>query len=149
MNTLNLQIITSDQNCDKNAMESNYLEIMIEKATQVLSFSHTPFFGFPVSACIMTPDKQLFVGCNFENASFPLSVCAETSAIANMISAGHKNIQEILILNNKAELCSPCGGCRQQIFEFSTKDTLIHLYGNGILKKTLKVEDLLPYPFHF
>jgi cytidine deaminase len=142
-------MIIEGQKVDRNTVKTACLEMMIVKAKKALSFCYVPVFGFPVSACIMTPDRQLFVGCNFENASFPLSICAETSAIANMISAGYKKIQEIVILNDKSELCSPCGGCRQQIFEFSTVDTLVHLYGNDTLKKTLKIEDLLPYPFRF
>lgn len=129
-------------------MMYSYLNEMVNKAAQALDFSYVPVSNFRVSACILTEHNRMIVGCNFENASFPLSVCAETSAIANMISSGSRSIRAILIMNNEAELCSPCGGCRQQIFEFSQKDTLIHLYGNGQLKKTLTMEELLPCPFH-
>lgn len=109
--------------------------------------SHTPYSKFPVGAAIRAEDGSIFAGCNIENASFPEGWCAETSAIAHMVTAGQKRISEILVVAEKMERCTPCGGCRQRIAEFADGKTRIHLCDDNGVVDTLTIADLLPSGF--
>lgn len=126
------------------------LSTMIEKAIQVMKNAYVPYSHFPVGACLRTTENQLFCGCNFENASFSISLCAERAAIASMISHGQQKIADIVIVSEKKEICPPCGACRQVIAEFATPDTKIYLINKkGDIKQTLTIDELLPYTFKF
>lgn len=101
---------------------------MLEAAKQILPNAYAPYSHFPVAACVRTTDGTLFVGCNVENAAFPLSLCAEASAISALFTHGHKEVAEALILVPGNTLCSPCGACRQRLLECTTiHDISIHL----------------------
>jgi len=121
---------------------------MFEQAKLALSNAYTPYANFPVGACIRTINGQLFAGCNAENASYSLTLCAESSAIGKMISSlGQQSIAEILIVIPGDQLCPPCGACRQRLHEFATDDTLVHLCTLAGKHKMIKLAELLPYPF--
>jgi cytidine deaminase len=110
--------------------------------------AYAPYSHFQVGACILTTNGQLFVGCNYENASYSITNCAEASAIGNMISAGEKSIQEIVIIGGSDVPCTPCGACRQNIREFATPETIVHMFNkNGDKHLTMKLEELLPNSF--
>lgn len=125
----------------------NSVELMIKRASNSLEHAYAPYSKFQVAACIQSEDGQLFTGVNVENASYGLTTCAESSAICQMISAGQKTIKDIVILNGLSTLCSPCGACRQKIFEFSTTHTQIHLCSHEKILKTLSIDELLPLAF--
>lgn len=121
---------------------------MLEKAKTVMMNAYAPYSHFLVGSCIRTSLNQFYVGCNYENASYALTQCAEASAIGSMISAGEKQIAEIVIIGSSQQPCVPCGACRQRIREFAEPDILIHLYGDGgrtHMTKTLG--ELLPFSF--
>ena len=121
---------------------------MLEKARQACTNSYCVYSKFPVGACIRSNTGEFYQGCNVENASYALTICAEASAIANMINSGCKQIKEIFVFSNLASQCSPCGGCRQLIHEFSSDNTKIHLCdSDGSNIKTFSIADLLPKPF--
>lgn len=129
-------------------MSSNYLSEMVQKAKAAMRYAYVPVSQFPVGACLRTRDNTFFAGCNLENASYSLTICAESSAIASMVAAGHRQISEIVVMAEKIDLCSPCGACRQRINEFATPETLIHLCTKkGVLKQSLTMEQLLPLAF--
>ena len=109
--------------------------------------AYVPYSGFKVGVCIRSANDKLFIGSNVENAAYPQSQCAEASAIGSMITSGEKIIKEILIIGGNEELCTPCGGCRQRLNEFSSNQTVIYLCNSNGLLKTLKLIDLLPYSF--
>ncbi len=109
--------------------------------------AYCPYSKFSVGAAILSSDGQIFSGCNVENVAYPEGTCAETGAISAMINGGGKHISEILILGSGENLLTPCGGCRQRIKEFSDENTLIHLADLTGIKKTLKLNELLPYAF--
>ncbi len=120
---------------------------LLQLAQATLLHAYCPYSHFPVAACIRTVSNDIFTGCNIENAAYPLSCCAELNAIGNMVSAGHRQIQQILILTDKASFCSPCGGCRQQIAEFSNEKTEIFLCNIAGQCTELYIQDLLPHTF--
>ncbi|AHE67325.1 cytidine deaminase [Legionella oakridgensis] len=121
---------------------------MINKAHQALSHSYAPYSGYSVSSCLCSEEEILFTGVNVENSSYGLTLCAETSAIMQMVAAGKRQIKDIVVLSKDNALCSPCGACRQRIYEFSTPETRIHLCNQDTVLKTLTIDELLPLAFN-
>ena len=116
-------------------------------ALEAATHAHAPYSDFPVGAAIRTVDGRTYAGCNVENASYPEGWCAETSAIAHMVMDGGGKIAEVAVLGLKANLCTPCGGCRQRLAEFGTAETKVHLCNADGLVETVTLGDLLPNSF--
>jgi cytidine deaminase len=89
----------------------------------------------------------VYAGCNVENAAYPQGWCAETSAIAAMVTAGERELVEILTVANGDSLATSCGGCRQKIREFAAPDALIHAAGPDGVRRTFTLDELLPHSF--
>jgi cytidine deaminase len=100
-----------------------------------------------VGAALLTTKGQLFTGCNVENASYGMTNCAERSAIFSAVSqiGPEWEIRAIAIVNDHDAPCSPCGACRQVIYEFGPKATVYFLSSKGW--KKLLITDLLPEGF--
>lgn len=95
-------------------MDNKKIKKLIEQAQEVQQHSHSPYSDFKVGAAVLTESGDIFAGCNVESAAYPLSQCAEASAIGNMVSHGHKRIHSIVVASQNDEFCFPCGGCRQK-----------------------------------
>ena len=128
-------------------MVSENFEKLFEAAKLVREKAHVPYSNFKVGAAFLTEDNSIVVGCNVENAAYPQSQCAEASAIGNLISLGHKKIVEIVVIGSGNKLCSPCGGCRQRLREFSKLDVPIHMCNVDGHIKTSTLGELLPDSF--
>jgi len=98
--------------------------ILLKKAQEASQNAYAPYSDFQVGACVLAKSGNTYVGCNMENASYGLTVCAERNALANAIVNGEKEIIAIAIFSPKMKNCFPCGACRQVIFEFQ-KDNQI------------------------
>lgn len=122
---------------------------MISKAHAALAHSYAPYSKFKVACCIRTDKDNLYTGINVENSSYGLTLCAETSAIAAMVTAGEHHIKSLVVLAGTNELCSPCGGCRQRIYEFSAPDTMIHLCNKDSILRSVSIQEILPLAFDF
>ena len=109
--------------------------------------AHVPYSKYPVGAAVRAASGRVFVGCNVENAAYPQGMCAEASAIAAMVSAGEREIVEILTVADSKDLATSCGGCRQKIREFGGPDTLIHAAGPEGVRRTFTLDELLPCSF--
>ncbi|TAA57554.1 cytidine deaminase [Shinella sp. JR1-6] len=120
---------------------------LFEAARAAMAFAHAPYSKFPVGAAIRAEDGKIYAGANIENLSFPQGWCAEPTAISHMIMAGNKKIVEMAVIAEKLPLCPPCGGCRQKIAEFATARTPIYLCDEAGVKKTMTMDELLPYSF--
>ncbi len=120
---------------------------LFNAAKKAMGNCHAPYSEFPVGAALRTKSGKIFAGCNVENASFPEGWCAETSAIAQMVSDGEKQISEILVLAEKKPKITPCGGCRQRIAEFANGQTKVHLCDTSGIVETLPLAQLLPLNF--
>lgn len=122
---------------------------LFDYAKEALDYAYAPYSKFKVSAAILLKNGKVYTGCNIENVSYPLSMCAERIAIYKAISDGYTkdDILEILVLSNTINPISPCGGCRQVMVELLNKDTKVILTNMNKDKKELKVSDLLPYAF--
>lgn len=123
-------------------------EALISKARNAKKNSYAKYSGFAVGAAVLTKDGSIYSGCNVENASYGLTVCAERSAIFNAISAGHLEIVKIAISAGSGDEqqpteLTPCGACRQVMAEFASNDLLVIVDGVG----EFSIEELLPIAF--
>ena len=119
---------------------------LISEAKQVLINSHSPYSQFKVGCSILADNNKIYHGCNIENSSFGLTLCAEACAISGMIVDGSKRIQEVAIVNSNDTICPPCGACRQLLSEFTETDCKIHLENNNVIH-TYLLSKLLPLQF--
>jgi len=131
----------------REIMISENFENLFNAAKKVRENAHVPYSNFKVGAAFLTEDGSIISGCNVENAAYPQTQCAEASAIGSLISSGHKEINEIVVIGSGTLLCSPCGGCRQRIREFASLDVKIHMCNEEGHMKTSTLGDLLPDSF--
>ena len=120
---------------------------LIEVATQAMDSAYAPYSQFRVGAAVLT-STGIVSGCNVENASYGLSMCAERNAIANAIIASESDkieVRAIAVVNSKNVPCSPCGACRQVIWEFGQNALVIFLGSKGW--QTANIKELLPEGF--
>ena len=125
----------------------NNIQKLYELAVKISQKSYSPYSKFAVGAAILADDGNFYGGCNVENVSYPVGTCAEAGAIAAMIAGGAKNIKEIMIYADAKQLISPCGACRQRIAEFADEETLVHMADKEGVKKSAKIQELLPCAF--
>lgn len=120
---------------------------MLELAKNAQNIAYSPYSQFKVGACIKANNNKYYTGCNIENASYSLTLCAESSAIANMINDGANQIVEIVIIGSSEKPCAPCGACRQRIREFAHENLVVHMFNqhNEVYSKTF--DELLPDSF--
>lgn len=121
---------------------------LINAAVAARHKAHAPYSKFRVGAAMRDEQGRVFAGCNIENASYPQGWCAEPSAISALVMAGGKAITEVAVLGNGDALCTPCGGCRQKIREFTAGDVPIHCCTEtGELIRSFTLAELLPFSF--
>lgn len=122
-------------------------DTLFRLASEARGKAYAPYSRFQVGAAVESTAGNVYTGCNVENVSYPIGTCAEESAISAMINGGDREIRSILIVAGGQELIAPCGACLQRIKEFSTPETTIYLADTKEVKKTLKIQDLLPFGF--
>ena len=120
---------------------------LFEAARAARENAYAPYSRFRVGAAILTPEGEIYSGCNVENAAYPQGACAEAGAIAAMARAGRRAITEILVIGDGEGLCTPCGGCRQRIREFAAPTTPIHIAGMQGVRASFTLAELLPESF--
>ena len=126
-------------------MKEEYKKL-ISKAKKVRKKAYTPYSKFQVGAAVLCAGGKIFTGCNIENASFGLAVCAERVAIFKAISEGSTKFDAIAVICDTDKPCSPCGACRQVISEFGEDIPLIMANLKGDIK-IKKIKELLPEAF--
>lgn len=122
---------------------------LFEKAATARTRAYAPYSKFRVGAAIEDETGAIHVGCNVENAAYPIGACAEAGAISAMIAEGGKKIKKIAVIGGGVAIedCTPCGGCRQRIAEFADKDTEILLKGGDGEVRRYSIAELLPVSF--
>ncbi len=125
-------------------------EELINAAKEARENAYCHYSGFAVGAAILDENGNLHVGCNVENAAYPLGNCAEAAAIAAMIVEGGTRIVKIAIVGGSGEVapCTPCGGCRQRIREFADDETIIITMDDSRDWQSYSIAELLPASFH-
>jgi cytidine deaminase len=119
---------------------------LMREAEKARRHAYAPYSNFPVGAALLTKDGTVVHGCNVENASYGLSVCAERNAIWNAVSTGRREFTAIAITAREGHGAPPCGSCRQVLHEFAPNAWVYWRDGKGrILRRRLKA--LLPLAF--
>jgi cytidine deaminase len=124
-------------------------ERLLRSARKVMKNAYAPFSHFKVGAAILTSKGHIFVGCNVENSSYGITNCAERTAIFSAIAKDgpELEIRAVAVANDQGVPCSPCGACRQVIYEFGPRATVIYQGAKG--PKQRPITDLLPEGFRF
>lgn len=118
---------------------------LIAAARQVRLNAHAPYSGFKVGAAVRGSSGKLYLGCNVENASYGATCCAERNAVAALVAAGENEVVEVCVFTEAAELTTPCGVCRQVIWEFGRAARV--LCANGTEQRWFHIAELLPEAF--
>jgi cytidine deaminase len=121
-------------------------EALIKAATEARENAHARFSNFKVGAALRTAQGKIYGGCNVENATYGLTVCAERVAIFKAISEGERRFDAIAVVTDTDTLTPPCGACRQLIWEFcgDVPVVMANLKGKS---EIFKMGDLFPKPF--
>ena len=121
---------------------------MLAAARQARERAYAPHSNFRVGAAVLGADGRVYAGCNVENSSFGLTICAERNAIFSMVAAGEREIREILIIGDAEEFLPPCGACRQVIAEFAPPSAIVHMCNRAGDSRDATVDELVPLIFH-
>jgi len=108
--------------------------------------AHAPFSKFKVGAALLTRSGEIVTGCNIENASYGLTLCAERVAVFKAVSEGLREFEAMAVVADSPRLTAPCGPCRQILWEFCG-DIAVRLQDLQGRSRTLRVSKLLPLPF--
>ena len=120
---------------------------LLALARQVRLRAHAPYSRFRVGAAVLDERGRMHTGCNVENASFGLTVCAERNAVAAAVAAGAKRIRAVAVVTRDGS--SPCGACRQVLAELGTPTTEVLLASPAGKPVDHTLGTLLPYAFTF
>ena len=124
------------------------LKDAIDAATAATERAYAPYSGFRVGAAILTQDGAMYDGCNVENASYGLSICAERGAVMKMVvdsPPGDRKVRLVAVASPNAAPCFPCGACRQVLREFGCEEVVV-LDADGVPLR-YPFEEILPNSF--
>ncbi len=120
---------------------------LIVAAHKAKKNSYSPYSKFRVGAALLTSTGKIITGCNIENSSYSLTICAERTAIFKAVSEGHKRFKAIVIASDSSSFIPPCGACRQVLSDLAGNiDVFLSNKKHEVLH--LKMEDFLPMPFN-
>jgi cytidine deaminase len=121
------------------------MALLVDSATQVRRFAYVPYSNFSVGAALLTKSGRIFVGCNVENISLGLTICAEQAALASAVATGDIDFVATAVISDSKEPIVPCGRCRQLLAEFNPKLEVISSTVDG-QRQTFILDELLPRP---
>ena len=124
----------------------NVPEDLLAAAQTAHANAYAPYSGFHVGAALRSAGGAVYAGANVENASYGLGRCAEQSAVQALASAGERSFSEVVVYTTAPEPASPCGACRQVLFEFAEDATVYLVNDRGVVRRWT-VKDLLPGGF--
>ncbi|RYM05328.1 cytidine deaminase [Sporolactobacillus sp. THM7-7] len=120
---------------------------LIEEAHRAMAKAYVPYSHFPVGAALLTKSGKIYTGCNIENASYPVSNCAERTALFKAVSEGERDFATLAVIAPSKRPVPPCGMCRQAVSEFCSPGMLVILANtDGAVTRTT-VAELLPGAF--
>jgi cytidine deaminase len=122
------------------------LAAMVALAREARELAHAPYSGFKVGAALKTRAGEIVTGCNIENASYGLTMCAERVAVFKAVSEGLSDFEAVVVVADSKQLTAPCGPCRQILWEFCG-DIFVHMSNVKGRTRVMRLRDLLPLPF--
>ena len=118
---------------------------LLRRAREVRGRAYAPYSGYAVGAVLEASDGTLFDGCNVENASFPVTLCAERGALSAAVAAGRREFRRLALSTSGVGAVAPCGACRQALVEFAPHLEIVSEAGGDVRRWTL--DELLPARF--
>jgi cytidine deaminase len=128
-------------------VDDDTLDAMLRLARETMPLAYVPYSGFRVGAAVLGGDGETRTSVNIENASYPLSVCAERNAVALTVTAGQQRVLAVAVATDAPAPTPPCGGCRQVLWEFGDADTVVVAEGADGVRARWRLGDLLPHAF--
>ena len=119
---------------------------LIAQAFAAKAKAYVPYSKFPVGAALLAADGTVFTGCNIECASYGGTICAERTALVKAVSEGHREFAMLAVCADTQEYCTPCGICRQMLYEFAPDMPVLCCNREGQFQR-LTVRQLLPHGF--
>jgi cytidine deaminase len=127
-------------------LDDDRLRALTDAARRASMHAYCQYSHFPVGAAVLTGEGAIVAGCNVENASFGLTICAERNAVFRAVADGHRRVLAVLVYTPTPRPTAPCGACRQVLHEFGPRAEVIGVCdGPDVLRTTLA--DLLPHAF--
>jgi cytidine deaminase len=122
------------------------MDALLHAAIEAREHAHAPFSNFKVGAALEAEDGRIYTGCNIENATYGLTLCAERVAVFKAVSEGARKFKRIAVAADTGTLTPPCGACRQILWEFcgDAELMLVNLEGRS---ETMRMKDIFPRPF--
>ena len=121
---------------------------LLRRAFEGMGNAYAPYSNYHVGACVLTKDGNYFLGCNIENAAYPVGACGERVAVFNAYANGYTRdqIEALAIVSDGDSIATPCGMCRQVLSELTPQDAPIYL-SNGKENVDKTIRELLPMQF--
>lgn len=120
---------------------------LIARAREALKSAHAPYSHFEVGSALLVADGRIFTGCNIENSTYGLTMCAERVAIFKAVSEGAREFLKIAVVADHENLTPPCGCCRQMIWEFAAEETEVILANFSGNVQKFNIKELFPEAF--
>lgn len=120
---------------------------LLELAHEAAARAYVPYSGFPVGAALELAGGQVILGCNVENASYGLAICAERTAVVRMVaeSPDERRVLRVAVVGAKARPCFPCGACRQVLHEFGCAEVIVERHDGS--PWLIPFDQILPHGF--
>jgi cytidine deaminase len=128
-------------------VDDDTLDAMLRLARETMPVAYVPYSGFRVGAAVLGGDGEARASVNIENASYPLSVCAERNAVALTVTSGQRRVLAVAVATDAPTPTPPCGGCRQVLWEFGDADAVVVAEGADGVRARWRLGDLLPHAF--
>ncbi|TCJ17313.1 cytidine deaminase [Rubrobacter taiwanensis] len=119
-------------------------EDLVRAAEEAARRAYAPYSGFRVGAAIRSGSGRVYTGCNVENASFGMTICAERNAAAAMVNSGERKVKTIAVVSPDGERTFPCGACRQVLHEFGCEEVVVRSENGAV---SYPFREILPHAF--
>ena len=123
------------------------MDRLVDVARAARANGYAPYSKFLVGAAVLDEQGRIHAGCNVENAAYPEGWCAETSALAHLVTAGGRRVLAVAVVGVADDPVTPCGGCRQKLREFAADDCPVWVADLGTTRARFTLGDLLPASF--